>query len=102
MKSDGYDNRTTSLTGIETLRRWFSVVREDVHHLFFFQINKNRKNIYIKLISDFEEVLLKETLRHTSGNISEAAKILGIHRNTVHRKIEELNIHIKERDETNN
>ncbi len=77
---------------------WKESLKEEVKRL----INKNRKNIYIKLISDFEEVLLKETLKHTSGNISEAAKILGIHRNTVHRKIEELNIHVKERDETDN
>ncbi len=83
---------------IESSFDWKESLKEEVKKL----INKNRKNIYIKLISDFEEVLLKETLRHTSGNISEAAKILGIHRNTVHRKIEELNIHIKERDETNN
>jgi len=83
---------------IDSSLDWKESLKEEVKRL----INKNRKNIYIKLISDFEEVLLKETLRHTSGNISEAAKILGIHRNTVHRKIEELNIHVKERDETNN
>ncbi len=63
-------------------------------------IKNNRKNIYLKLLSDFEEVLLKETLKHTGGNISEAAKILGIHRNTIHRKVDELNINVKEKNET--
>lgn len=56
---------------------------------------KNKKNIYLKLVEEAEKIVIEEVLKHTKGNISEAAKYLGIHRNTVHRKIDELDIDIK-------
>ena len=56
---------------------------------------KNKKNIYLKLVEEAEKIVIEEVLKHTGGNISEAAKYLGIHRNTVHRKIDELDIDIK-------
>ncbi len=56
---------------------------------------KNRKNIYLKLVEEAEKIVIEEVLKHTKGNISEASKYLGIHRNTVHRKIEELDIDIR-------
>ncbi len=59
-------------------------------------ILKEKKNIYIKLMEDAETIIIKEVLKHTKGNISESAKYLGIHRNTIHRKIEELNIKIED------
>lgn len=55
-------------------------------------LTRKRKNIYIKLIEDAEYILIKETIKHTEGNISEAAKLLGLHRNTIARKIKELEI----------
>ncbi|WP_456401621.1 sigma-54-dependent transcriptional regulator [Persephonella sp.] len=55
-------------------------------------IIQNKKNIYIKMIEEAEKLVIQEVLKHTNGNISEAAKYLGIHRNTIHRKIEDLNI----------
>ncbi len=58
-------------------------------------ISKNRKNIYLKLVEEAEKLVIEEVLKHTGGNISEAAKYLGIHRNTVHRKIDELDINVK-------
>ncbi|WP_457640269.1 sigma-54-dependent transcriptional regulator [Persephonella sp.] len=54
--------------------------------------SKGKKNIYTKLIEEAEKVVIEEVLKYTKGNISEASKYLGIHRNTVHKKIEELNI----------
>lgn len=58
-------------------------------------LEKNRKNIYLKLVEEAEKIVIEEVLKYTGGNISEAAKYLGIHRNTVHRKIEELDIDIR-------
>ncbi|MFQ5926987.1 MAG: helix-turn-helix domain-containing protein [Terriglobia bacterium] len=38
--------------------------------------------------SEFEKRFIKKVLESSSGNQSKAAKILGIHRNTLSRKIE--------------
>ncbi|MCX7760744.1 MAG: sigma-54 dependent transcriptional regulator [Hydrogenothermaceae bacterium] len=59
-------------------------------------LTRKRKNIYIKLIEEAEYILIKEAIKFTEGNISEAAKLLGLHRNTIARKIKELEIEIKE------
>lgn len=57
-------------------------------------LTRRRKNIYIKLVEDAEYILIKEAVRYTEGNISEAAKLLGLHRNTIARKIKELEIEV--------
>ena len=38
--------------------------------------------------------LFTHVLRHTGGNLSQAAKILGIHRTTLRARIEELGIRL--------
>jgi len=58
-------------------------------------LQKNKKNIYLKLVEEAEKIVIEEVLKYTKGNISEAAKFLGIHRNTVHRKVEELDIDVR-------
>jgi Bacterial regulatory protein, Fis family. len=40
--------------------------------------------------------LIKETLKFTEGNISLASKYLGLHRNTISKKIKDLEIDISE------
>ncbi|WP_457624977.1 sigma-54-dependent transcriptional regulator [Persephonella sp.] len=67
---------------------WREGIRRDVSEMFI----KEKKNIYTKIIEEAEKVVIEEILKYTKGNISEASKYLGIHRNTVHKKIEELNI----------
>lgn len=42
------------------------------------------------LLKDMENKLLLETINKTDGNISEAARVLGIGRNTLHRKLNDL------------
>ncbi len=76
--------------GLENLD-WKDGLVEEIKKM----ILKGKKNIYIKLMEDAEKIIIKEVLKHTKGNISESAKYLGIHRNTIHRKIEELNIKIE-------
>lgn len=44
------------------------------------------------LVAEFERVLIGEALRHTAGHRIEAARRLGIGRNTITRKIRELGI----------
>ena len=49
-------------------------------------------SIYGLLTQDFERTLIKHALRHTGGRRIEAAQLLGIGRNTITRKIQELKI----------
>jgi DNA-binding NtrC family response regulator len=43
-------------------------------------------------LQEAERLLIDETLRKTAGNVSQAAKLLGISRRTLHRKINEFGI----------
>ncbi|NPA17285.1 sigma-54-dependent transcriptional regulator [Persephonella sp.] len=67
---------------------WKDGLRKEVSKLY----SRGKKNIYTRLIEEAERVVIEEVLKYTKGNISEASKYLGIHRNTVHKKVEELNI----------
>ncbi len=70
---------------------WRKDIEEEVEDM----LSKNKKHIYTKIIEEAEKVVIRKVLEYTKGNISEASKYLGIHRNTVHKKIEELNINIR-------
>lgn len=43
-------------------------------------------------LGEFEKKFIKKVLEKSSGNQSKAAQILGIHRNTLSRKINELDL----------
>jgi len=49
-------------------------------------------NLYGLLMPLFEKPLIALALKETGGNQSEAAQLLGIHRNTLRRKIKEFRI----------
>ncbi len=49
-------------------------------------------NIYNKLVKETETILLKEALEACGGNRSKAARVLGINRLTLRRKLEEYDI----------
>ena len=49
-------------------------------------------NLYRTLMSQVEPPLIEEVLRHTSGNQSRAARILGMTRNTLRSKIKHYDI----------
>ncbi len=51
------------------------------------------RGIYFdEAISEFEKRFIKKVLDRASGNQSRAAQVLGIHRNTLSRKIEEYRL----------
>ena len=55
-------------------------------------LSRNEQNILESRYKQFERVLITQALQHTSGKRIEAAKQLGMGRNTLTRKIQELNI----------
>lgn len=51
--------------------------------------------LYSRFMDEVERSLIEETLRRMKGNQVRGAKLLGINRNTLRRKIHELNIPLK-------
>ena len=48
--------------------------------------------LFDEAISEFEKRFIKRVLDRTEGNQSRAAEVLGIHRNTLSRKIDEYKL----------
>jgi two-component system nitrogen regulation response regulator GlnG len=53
---------------------------------------KEKGNLYNVVVKSAEKILISEVLRFCGFNQQKAARILGIHRNTLRRKIKELGI----------
>jgi len=56
------------------------------------ELSLGRSNIIAQALPEFEKVLLESALKHTQGHKQEAAKRLGWGRNTLTRKLKELNM----------
>jgi len=56
-------------------------------------------DLYQLIMERVERPLIELTLERTNGNQLKAASILGINRNTLHKKIQELKITPKRRSE---
>ncbi|MBI4743054.1 MAG: nitrogen regulation protein NR(I) [Betaproteobacteria bacterium] len=67
---------------------WESALSEEVDRL----LARGTNTVHEVLAQAFERVLIKRALAHTGGRRIEAALALGIGRNTITRKIQELNI----------
>lgn len=48
--------------------------------------------IYRSLVNELEKVVIEKALKRSAGNQISAAKILGLHRNTLRTKIRKLDI----------
>lgn len=51
--------------------------------------------IYSKAVGTLEKLLIEKALERTGGNQIEAARMLGLHRNTLRMKIKDLNISVE-------
>ena len=58
------------------------------------QLNCGSRTLYADMVAYMERALLSRVLQHTSGNQSQAAKILGITRGSLRNKIRQLHITI--------
>ncbi len=68
-----------------------SAVRSAFREMLAIESN-GEGNIYQALTRRFEKPLIEEALAHTRGNKKRAARLLGINRNTLSKKISELGI----------
>lgn len=56
------------------------------------KMDDNTHNLYAQMIAMLEKPLLQAVLKKTGGNQIQASKILGINRNTLHKKMMELHL----------
>ena len=58
----------------------------------FYEIDTGK--IYANTVNRVEKIVIIKALEHSYGNQVEAAKMLGLHRNTLHSKIKKFNIDV--------
>jgi two-component system nitrogen regulation response regulator GlnG len=69
-------------------QNWLDGLKREAENEF----NRGQQGIMDKLSREFEKVLILEALKHTAGRRIEAAHLLGLGRNTLTRKIQELGL----------
>jgi len=76
------DDKTLSAAVEDRLDRFFEMHDGDCPE----------SGLYDRVIREVEKVLIKKTLNHVNGIQVKASKILGINRNTLRKKMQELKI----------
>lgn len=66
-------------------------IRDFVVEIFTVE-QKEKNNLYDMVVRSAEKILISEVLKYCNYNQLKAAKVLGIHRNTLRKKIKELKI----------
>ncbi|MGH8744049.1 MAG: sigma 54-interacting transcriptional regulator, partial [Burkholderiales bacterium] len=74
---------------------WSGVLEKEVERA----LNRGDKAIMGELVRQFEKTLISKALAHTGGRRIEAANLLGLGRNTLTRKIQELGLEEKGKSE---
>jgi two-component system nitrogen regulation response regulator GlnG len=68
--------------------QWQGTLKTDIDQ----RLARGDSNIFHDMNTEFEKILIQETLKHTGGRKQDAAKRLGWGRNTLTRKLKELNL----------
>jgi two-component system, NtrC family, nitrogen regulation response regulator GlnG len=84
----GVQSPTSGSVGAAALALWESGLRTEVARL----LRENSADVMDELSRRFEAAVIREALDFTRGRKVEAAERLGIGRNTITRKIQELNL----------
>lgn len=69
----------------------------ELHLEEYFAAHKDHlpeSGLYARVINEIERVLIRQTLKLVGGNQLKAASILGINRNTLRKKIQELGVEL--------
>jgi len=74
------------------------MISSELNHLLEAEQDNDSGNIYEKIIRKVEKPLIESVLNITNGNKKKAAQILGINRNTLSKKIEDLGLGEKDGD----
>jgi two-component system nitrogen regulation response regulator GlnG len=78
--------------GALTRESWISALEKEAESA----LNRGEQNIMHEMTRQFERALIVKALAHTAGRRIEASHLLGMGRNTLTRKIQELDIEGKE------
>jgi len=76
----------------QSAANWQDLLEKDAASL----LESNQPNVMDGLVKQFESILIRSALKFTNGKKNEAAIRLGIGRNTITRKLAELDIESKE------
>ena len=79
-----------------TAQNWIAALEQEVAN----SLNRGETSIIDVLGPQFEKALITRALAHTGGRRIEAAQLLGLGRNTLTRKIQELGLDAGKSDET--
>jgi len=80
--------REASASEVATSSNWLAVLEQELAAM----LGRNDPNILETLTHQFERTLISKTLAHTGGRRIEASQLLGMGRNTLTRKVQELGI----------
>ena len=73
-------------------RDWVAALEREVENA----LNRGELGIIDGLTQQFEKALIVKALQHTAGRRIEAAHLLGLGRNTLTRKIQELGLGVND------
>ncbi len=88
MPSDLTDNNITEENNQNIVSNWQTALKTWLDN----QLSRGQNNILEILMPEFERILIGSALTHSGGRKQDAAKLLGWGRNTLTRKMNELNI----------
>ncbi len=70
-------------------------IKKEVEGISDIFIRENEGKLYHSLVTELEKPLISKVLDQTAGNQLQAARILGINRNTLRSKIRKLGINVR-------
>ena len=83
---------STTVSNPERVKEWKVLLHESIKENFNSKLNPSKNTSLEYWSKEFEKVVYKAALEFTRGRRLEASKLLNVGRNTVTRKIKELNL----------